>query len=380
MKNKLEHLVLSIAVVVLLQLVAMGSTQAWVGKTWSYMGQVYDIKMESGEETFYTLDCSIGDPSQIRNDIYHAVDQWNRVGGMEEKIDLSNRSCPSSGYVAHDDGDSEIAWYKPSSFDRQGDTASTAFVSWEYGWHTSGGDLSFFIKAVDIGLNPDKNHPNALGRTPCLQTARTGWRSVMIHEFGHALGFLHEMAPDKMAMMRTDIDAMGKYCGVWTTQPHPDDLDGGRSHYGTSGDSNDLAVAPWELSKSNGVYRPWPPDVDAPSFICPEQEIIIPYAISNRGTTGAYYDVKFYFSSNWLITSTDVQIAQKSNHSIGAGDDAYVFGLKMPTQVPQSLPGGTTTEWHVGARVLPQNFSVEESYTNNQTRFAKTLKKSSTCW
>jgi hypothetical protein len=173
-------------------------------------------------------------------------------------------------------------------------------------------------------------------------------RLVAVHEFGHALGLLHE---DRwLARMNSIYPAGGAITSYNLVRPLADDRAGVRALYPGSGTARaDLAASNY---KRTGVGTSGL--VSGPTSASRGSTVTIDFTAMNIGSADARnFDIGFYLSSNDVITTSDRLLGTNYNASAPSGS---VGTFSRTLTIPNDVPPGN---YYLGV-VLDVNREVTE--------------------
>ena len=308
----------------------------------------------SGDDLrFEIMSCSAPVGSQKADDLIYGMREWNAVQSMDDMFDQrwSNNAC----VVRTGNGRNEVGFVDGEAIDGALGLTLRRYsgVCWSWSRNIS-------IVEADVFINGDA--PLEEGNPAECNRKRTGQRTTVIHELGHALGLNHE--PDQMSLMMP-TDGEGKYCGQYTVSPHPDDATGGRVLYGDGQRSRDLAASEFRHA---GADRVTTNSDGAIRSLCPGGRHLVHWSVANLGTVHETYNVRWYLSSNRNISTADRVIAT----NIGAVQNAGFFSTwQRLITIPRTIPPGL---YYLGHLVDYDQRIWERRGGNNSTYMASRVR------
>lgn len=204
------------------------------------------------------------------------------------------------------------------------------------------------------------------------------FQTTSSHEFGHALGLLHENRfYNIMGQDWTHINTNG---GVGKTYSGEDANNGATFLYGLySTPLNDLSVSHWKRSGASGEYSTHARtqvfnsggallssynDAGEPRYyVARGQTVQVEFTYENNGAATQYPNVGFYLSTNDYITTFDTLLT--SAGFTLARNTPYT--ARNYVTIPSTLTPG---KYYVGALVDRTNTTSETNETNNATYIA----------
>ena len=142
------------------------------------------------------------------------------------------------------------------------------------------------------------------GREPLADAGyETTREATVLHELGHAVGLQHENHAMSLMMQS---NGEGRYCGSPQFSPHPDDLTGLRALYGVDHRAPLTDIAAGVLRIVEGR-----PDevrmLDNPGVVegCPGDMFDVGWALANRGSGEAAFDIWWYASRSPAFDRVD---------------------------------------------------------------------------
>jgi len=155
------------------------------------------------------------------------------------------------------------------------------------------------------------------------------FRGVARHEFGHALGLLHEDGLNNVVLMNSIYTAGG----VRPANPHWDDRAGVRFLYPGLGGEIDLIPYMWKkISTSSQPVTPIPATANS------GDSVTIEYSFENAGNVGSgSFNIGFYLSTDSIISTSDTLIGL----NVGASAPAHSRGtFTRAVTIPANTPTG----------------------------------------
>lgn len=145
------------------------------------------------------------------------------------------------------------------------------------------------------------------------------------------------------------------YGRIW---PHADDAQGMHYLYPATNVGRDLAMS---RSKLGGNGKATDLGFVTPSTVCPGQMVSIEHTYENRGNESVSTNIRFYFSANRNITTSDMM----SPSILNVNPPPYhTQTVTSSVQVPLGLSPGS---YYVGAIIDPADTVTseqDESYNN----------------
>ena len=205
------------------------------------------------------------------------------------------------------------------------------------------------ITEVDIISENSFGWNNATNPTPF--GSFTSSTISFMHELGHAFGLQHEN--DVMATMNDTLPNSGSISSANDAHPHADDVLGDRGGYGTNGAANDFYASTFRRTAAgrSGV-------IPTPATFSRGNPASFQFTVGNRGTVNRTALVRFYLSTDFNITTGDIQIGSTSL-SINAG---VTRTLNATVTVPLGVAPGF---YRIGYIIDPTNAVGETDEGNN---------------
>jgi len=201
------------------------------------------------------------------------------------------------------------------------------------------------IRNADVLFN--NQYTWTTGARPWTTNAPYEFNTVAIHEFGHAIGLEHE---------NRWVATMNCIYHANFQQIHADDRAGVRHNY-PSGSMTDISLTNW--TKNDNSCDTAARLVNGPTSANPGDLVSIEWVVENHGTTSVTYNVRFYLSSNDLITTSDTILGTNNGASISyTGSATFAKNLTIPSDTPSG------TYW-IGVIVDYDNKVSEANESNN---------------
>ncbi len=276
----------------------------------------------------------------------YALADWRDMGSTGFTPGV--RRNTTSGFV-NNDGINTWMW---SNQPTQGWLGIT-YARW------SGGTLL----EADVVYNARVDYPWTNGLVdPCADRPYTpfNFRSVALHECGHAIGLDH--TPGLLATMNPIYERSWiSHTGASGEAPHADDKNGCRALYFSGGNTYNFSATCWRPNASGQASRiPFGTTVQAGS------QFRFPIYIENQSNvsvTAAPYRLGVYMSTNDVISTGDIRIADVV---FSGAWGAYAAGYyEFTVTVPSSMVAGT---YHVGGIMDWTNALGEKFEGDNAAR------------
>lgn len=232
-------------------------------------------------------------------------------------------------------------------------------------------------------------------------TDRLYLRPLILHEFLHAVGLEHEdgsyafMNQSQLHSSKQSNEVLADNVWPWANrdghqhiEPLPDDRRGLRRIYGNGGSENDTAVlgtyydtsVPWDEDERQKLYcRPslgsgWAEGLsleycgeNGTRYVCPGDQLRVRFVQVNYGTSDATVQQKLYFSTDTVLSDSDVPSATSYETTVSKHrNEARKF------TVPNLAPG---VYWPI----FWSQRNGEESAQNNRTVATGTIRVRSDC-
>lgn len=202
------------------------------------------------------------------------------------------------------------------------------------------------------------------------------FQTTSVHEFGHALGLLHENR--YYNVMGEDYTHIHTNAGVARSYPGEDASSGAIALYGTySPPINDLSVVHWKWSSAGGEYSRHTRtqmynssgtllssfnDAGERRYrVSRGQQVQVELTYENNGATTQTVNVGHYISTNDNITTTDTLIRQGSFTLVRNTP----YTTRDTVTIPSNLASGN---YYIGA-IVDRTGVVSEQYENNNSTY-----------
>jgi hypothetical protein len=235
--------------------------------------------------------CSVADGSSQAAAYFSAINRWNQVGGMWDKLAPSFAWDPGHCYITLDDDFNDFALVDAAEIDG---ALGSALV-----WRDCPDIYSIDLMIANLDTQSFENPDEAFGDGTGL--SGTG-RATVLHEFGHGLGLSVQpkgssVDPHVMGYSIMRPSNPGPLAGG-LNQPHcrvmPDDAAGGRHLYPSGlNEFNLMASAQSLTGTSIANNAPWQ-TVNR----CRGGSVTFTWTMVNAGTTNATVDQRFFIVKN----------------------------------------------------------------------------------
>lgn len=272
--------------------------------------------------------CSVQDGSSQANAYFSAINRWNQVGGMWDKLDPAFAWPPDHCFMEFDDGENDFALVDVSQID--GALGSTMVFR----------DCPEIFE-VDILManldtqgfnNPDEAFAIGTGSNP------TG-RFAVLHEFGHGLGLSVKPKGSSVnahvtgyAVMRASPPApLAGGLNQQHARVMPDDAEGVRFLYPSGNNEFNLMASAQSLSGTTVVNNAPTQTVTR----CRGGSVTFNWTMANGGTTNVTVDQRFFIS-------TSATAHNQTGVTLGTWFDATVNAQRAVSPiVTVNIPCGT---------------------------------------
>jgi hypothetical protein len=236
--------------------------------------------------------CSVPDGSSQADAYFSAINRWNQVGGMWDKLAASFVWDSNHCFITLDDDQNDFALVDVSAID--GALGST-FV-----WRDCPDIYSVDIMMANLDTQSFGNPDEAFAIGTGLST--TTGRFAVLHEFGHAVGLSIQPKGSSVNAHVTGFAVMrasppGPLAGG-LNQPHvrvmPDDAAGVRSLYPSGNNEFNLMASAQSLSGTTVVNNANWQTVNR----CRGDSINFIWTMANGGTTDATVDQRFFIAKS----------------------------------------------------------------------------------
>ena len=276
-----------------------------------------------GDHLVLISGCSYGASSQGTIDAIHALAKWNDPRSSDSIFRVEWAPCWRSRRVGrwspdHIDYDNSGSGYL-SDLDnvRVSERGSISQVvvtnRLDPGVVGQVRRTTDFSKNKIIAFTNFMTPSNLSGEVACDKKGGLRIREIMIHEFGHGIGFGHTQA-SRWGIMQAS-NATGLYCDSELNQsiasPHPDDYIGLESLYSSGDAYRELAALAYENEVDQDgqaqISRADPPDDGL--FYCPGDTIPdVEFSVANLGNQKLKYTRTFWSSSTTDLFSSDKSV------------------------------------------------------------------------
>lgn len=274
--------------------------------------------------------------------------EWNAVKGSNFKFSYARDPEPG---VNNNNGVNEIYFGDTSSHGALGITYGRSICNKILWWWHAGG-----FTEKDIAMNYKARWTTAKYTGEATNTIN--YKHVMLHELGHALGLGHYDA--ELATMNTYYPGGGSIGYYNDVEPHADDRWGLRILYPKSESSTDLVATRFHVKdKGTRLNRVYDTQGNWNTNLKRGESYDIQYTRADLGTRGTLHpEVRFYFSTNDYISTSDVQIGSVKPATMGG----FTFTELHRFTVPADLTPG---KYHVGYIIDPASSYTEGAEYNN---------------
>lgn len=316
--KKISHLIL-----VGMFTVISGNAFAYTFKNGS-SGPLTLEQNDSGDHLVLISGCSYGASSQGTIDALHALAKWNDPRSSDSIFRAEWAPCWRSmrtgrwsrKHIDYDDSGSgylsDVDNVRVSERGSISQVVVTNHLDPKVSGHVD--RTTNFAKNKIIAFTNFMAPSSLAGEVRCDQKAGLRVREVMIHEFGHGIGFGHTQG-SRWGIMQGS-NATGVYCDSELNQsiasPHPDDYVGLASLYSSGDAYRDLAALAYENEvDSNGqanISRADPAD-DPNNLYCPGDTIPdVEFSVANLGNQKLKYTRTFWSSPTTDLFSSDKSV------------------------------------------------------------------------
>lgn len=241
-----------------------------------------------------------------------------------------------------------------------------------------GGDIletdTFFDLDYAWALNDDKSFNegySATGTRPLLNSA--------VHEYLHTLGLQHDN--DVFSIMGRSWTAITANAQHTDTTVSEDSTQGLISVYGPRGGVvstfQDLSVTHWKWTGTSGDYSvhgrtsitptaggalPMYADFEPRYQVSAGQALTVEQTVENHGIASHTFQVRWYLSTNYLISTSDTLLATSTMIKGVGGPHTWTRNVVLPA----NLASGT---YWIGVVVDTQNAVAERNENNNNEAY-----------
>ncbi len=312
-------------------------TNAYNLKTYQWSA---DPTMEAATESFAS-------GTAWRDDLETGVGRWNGLWGMWLEFDLDYTSATSG---SHGDGINHVAF------------VSSSTVGGNWGVHYPRTSGSTLIES-DIWFNASAGWLWGPQDERVRNTSNPAFLKVVVHEFGHSVGLLHESG--ELADMAQGYSGHLWYGGSdkYRHHPMPDDCQGARALFPYSNDDIDASAMNFEMSGSSATQL-WRNN-STNTVITPGGSVSCEYTVTNAGNIGINFNARIYFSTNEYISTYDTYVGG-FDYYLPAH---YAWERDKTFTVPSSLSAGT---YYMGLVIDSGDDLAEHRESNNRLVFPGT--------
>jgi len=300
-----------------------------------YTGHSHPVLAGSFHSIGLTL-CSTHFPagSAERAAVQMAVDHMNAVSNCSLHFYIAGTEAHTDyDGTFEDDGVNKLDFVDPADCG----CSDTSFDGRTITYGNSSGDINEF----DLGFDEDENWNFGPPSSWALSDGTTYFRTVLLHEIGHGLGFDHS------ASVTPDLSIMGGKTGKWVGMKKVGlkayDYGHIRYHYGDSEDNKlaDLVLSNYRTEDDSGTYACALNEGLSDTDVWAGQTIEMTWTRMNLGDRAAHND---YYTKVYLSTREDGGTSFGTLKTwIHTGDVAAHSTLYASTNItiPSSTPAGT---------------------------------------
>jgi hypothetical protein len=235
--------------------------------------------------------CSVKDGSLQADSYFGAINRWNQVGGMWDKLDPAFAWPSDHCFIEFDDGENDFALVDASTID--GALGST----WVFRDCPEIFEVDILMANLDTQSfgNPDESFAIGTGSNP------TG-RFAVLHEFGHALGLsvtpkgstINNHVTGYAVMRASPPTPLAGGLNQQHARVMPDDAEGGRFLYPSGNNEFNLMASAQALSGTTVVNNAPITTVTR----CRGGSVTFTWTMANGGTTNVTCDQRFFISTS----------------------------------------------------------------------------------
>jgi hypothetical protein len=287
------------------------------------------------------------------SELQSAMASWNDVERSRATFFVAR---DNNGSHATNNGDNEVYF---DDIDGPGGTLAVTRLMFNGGW----GDCPWLddsnISEADVEFDVDESwYTGAFSYT----TSSIHFRLVAVHEFGHALGMMHE--DTRMARMNSFYPNGGPITRDKLVRAIADDRAGIRYLYSEGGTARaDLVASNYKRTGSGRSAK-----VTGPTSASRGANVTFEYTFMNIGSANSgNFNIGFYLSSNDLITTGDRLLGTNVNASCSAGG---LVTFTRTLTIPNSVTPGV---YYVGILLDKDSAVTEWSDGNNGLAHWRTI-------
>lgn len=337
--------------------VSLALVGATLASDWcSYEDRYHDILDTDVRSIGLTL-CRthFAEGSDEYNAVVFALDHYNDVTRCEVRLYVA-------GFAAHTDYADTLKNDGRFRIDRGLAQADSSGDSSYSGRTVTRTNSSGRIDEFDIHFNKDVSWDYGSPTSWDLSTSTTSFKSVLLHELGHGVGFSHA------AGIESDLSIMGSKCGKWIQNMRVGlkayDYGHLRHHYPDSVETSkaDLILSNYCTSWNGSTYECELNDGLSDTTVTAGSSLTLTWTrmnIGDRDVANDYY-AKVYLSTDDEITTSDTCI--KTWLHTGSVTKHSTLYSSTTITIPSSTAAGT---YYVGIRIDTGSDVAEHIDSNN---------------